>query len=63
MRKYVKRLYELDRTFDYGKEGSLKKRKFVKLRARKRLRQQLKPIGEKNIKLKQELENYKSIIL
>ena len=43
MRKSVKRLYELDRTFDYGKEGSPKKRKFVKLRARKRLRQQLKP--------------------
>lgn len=42
MRKSVKRLYELDRTFDYGKEGSPKKRKFVKLRARKRLRQQLK---------------------
>ena len=42
MRKSVKRLYELDRTFDYGKEGSLKKRKFVELRARKRLRQQLK---------------------
>lgn len=47
MRKSVKRLYELDRTFDYGKEGSLKKRKFVKLRARKRLRQQLKSIGGK----------------
>ena len=42
MRKSVKGLYELDRTFDYGKEGSPKKRKFVKLRARKRLRQQLK---------------------
>lgn len=47
MRKSVKCLYELDRTFDYGKEGSLKKRKFVKFRARKRLRQQLKSIGGK----------------
>ena len=42
MFKSVKKLYELDRTFDYGKEGSLKKRRFVKHRAHKRLRRQLK---------------------
>ena len=42
MRKSVKRLYELDRRFDYGPEGSIKKRKFVKHRSHKRLRRQLK---------------------
>ena len=42
MRKSVKRLYEIDRRFDYAPEGSLKKRKFVKHRSHKRLRQQLK---------------------
>lgn len=41
MFKSVKKLYELDRTFDYSKEGSLNKRKFVKHRAHKRLRKQL----------------------
>lgn len=42
MRKSVKRLYELDRTYDYGPEGSKEKRKFVKHRVHKRLRRQLK---------------------
>lgn len=42
MRKSVKRLYELDRTYDYAPDGSKKKRKFVKHRAHKRLRRQLK---------------------
>ena len=42
MRKSVKRLYEIDRRFDYNRERSLKKRKFAKYRAHKRLRQQLK---------------------
>lgn len=42
MRKSVKRLYEIDRRYDYAPDGSHKKRKFVKKRATKRLRQQLK---------------------
>lgn len=42
MRKSVRRLYEIDRRYDYTIDGSYKKRKFVKHRARKRLRQQLK---------------------
>lgn len=42
MRKSVKKLYEADRRYDYAPDGSYKKRKFVKHRARKRLRQQLK---------------------
>ena len=46
MRKSVKRLYEIDRSYDYGDAYGFKNTKqnvgFVKHRSHKRLRQQLK---------------------
>ena len=46
MRKLVKRLYELDRSYDYGDAVGFRNTKqnvgFVKHRSHKRLRQQLK---------------------
>lgn len=46
MRKSVKRLYELDRSYDYADAYGFKNTKrnvgFVKRRSHKRLRQQLK---------------------
>ena len=54
MRKSVKRLYELDRAYDYGDAYGFKNTKqnvgFVKRRAHKRLRKQLKPTINLNIK-------------
>lgn len=47
MRKSVKREYELDRAYDYAESCGFHNAKanvgFVKRRARRRLRQQLKP--------------------
>lgn len=51
MRKSVRRLYEVDRKYDYAPDGSYKKRQFVKKQARKRLRQQLKKTLDKLNKL------------
>lgn len=52
MRKSVKRLYEIDRSYDYGDAHGFKKTKqnvgFVKHRAHKRLRQQLKELFKIN---------------
>lgn len=49
MRKSVKRLYELDRSYDYADAYGFKNTKrnvgFVKRRSHKRLRQQLKKHG------------------
>ena len=49
MRKSVKRLYELDRSYDYGDAVGFKNTKqnvgFVKHRSHKRLRQQLKKLS------------------
>ena len=48
MRKSVKRLYELDRSYDYGESYGFNNTKrnvgFVKRRSHKRLRQQLKEL-------------------
>ena len=43
MFKSVKKLYELHRSYDFGELN----KKFVKHRAHKRLRQQLKPTKER----------------